>query len=67
MPARRGLLANLRAMQDGGWVTATLAEVRNRADLVLLVGTDTRALAPRLVERCLAPTRHPVRPDASAS
>ena len=51
----RGLLANVRAMQDGGTVTATLAEVRNRADLVLLVGTDTRAMAPRLIERCLAP------------
>jgi formylmethanofuran dehydrogenase subunit B len=51
-----GLLANLRATQDGGWVTTTLAEVRNRADLVLLVGTDTKALAPRLAERCFAPT-----------
>jgi len=51
----RGLLANLRAMQDGGTVTATLAEVRNRADLVLLVGTDTTAIAPRFLERCLAP------------
>ena len=52
----RGLLANVRAMQDGGTVTATLAEVRNRADLVLLVGTDTKAIAPRLIERCLAPS-----------
>jgi formylmethanofuran dehydrogenase subunit B len=49
----RGLLANVRAMQDGGTVTATLAEMRNRADLVLLVGTDTRTIAPRLIERCL--------------
>jgi formylmethanofuran dehydrogenase subunit B len=52
----RGLLANVRAMQDGGWVTATLAEIRNRADLVLFVGTDSRAVAPRFVERCLAPS-----------
>ena len=51
----RGLMANLRTMQDGGWVTTTLAEVRNRADLVLFVGTDTGAVTPRLVERCLAP------------
>ncbi len=63
----RGLLANVRAMQDGGTVTATLAEVRNRADLVLLVGTDTKAIAPRLVERCLAPSDHAVRPDRAAS
>jgi formylmethanofuran dehydrogenase subunit B len=51
----RGLMANVRAVQDGGWVTATLAEIRNRADLVLFVGTDGRAAAPRFVERCLAP------------
>ncbi|HEX6013803.1 MAG TPA: hypothetical protein VFY87_18810 [Geminicoccaceae bacterium] len=51
----RGLMANVRAMQDGGWVTATLAEIRNRADLVLFVGTDSRAATPRFVERCLAP------------
>ena len=51
----RGLMANVRAMQDGGWVTTTLAEIRNRADLVLFVGTDGRAAAPRFVERCLAP------------
>jgi formylmethanofuran dehydrogenase subunit B len=51
----RGLMANVRAMQDGGWVTTTLAEVRNRADLVLFVGTDGREVAPRFVERCLAP------------
>lgn len=50
-----GLIANLRTMQDGGWVTTTLAEIRNRADLVLFVGTDASALAPRFVERCLAP------------
>ncbi|MFL5338511.1 MAG: formylmethanofuran dehydrogenase subunit B [Geminicoccaceae bacterium] len=52
----RGLLANVRAMQDGGTVTATLAEIRNRADLVLVVATDVTAIAPRFVERCLAPT-----------
>ena len=50
-----GLLANVRATQDGGWVTTTLAEVRNRADLVLFVGTDAGTMAPRLVERCLLP------------
>lgn len=49
-----GLLANLRAMQDGGWVTTTLAEVRNRADLLLFVATDATAVAPRFVERCVA-------------
>jgi formylmethanofuran dehydrogenase subunit B len=52
----RGLMANIRTMQDGGWVATTLAEVRNRADLVLFIGTDTSTVTPRFVERCLAPT-----------
>ena len=51
----RGLLANVRAMQDGGTVTTTLAEIRNRADLVLIVATDVAAIAPRFAERCLTP------------
>ena len=49
-----GLAANLAAMQSGGWVTTTLAEVHNRADLVVFIGTDTSAVAPRLVDRWLA-------------
>lgn len=53
--AAPGLFANLRAMQDGGWITATLAEVRNRADLVVFLGTDGDQVAPRLHERCIAP------------
>ena len=64
MPARAGCWPIVRAMQDGGWVTATLAEVRNRADLVLFVGTDAQAMAPRFVERCLAPTTGAVRAAA---
>jgi formylmethanofuran dehydrogenase subunit B len=50
-----GLGANLLALQTGGWVTATLAEARNRPDLVLLVGGDGGASAPRLFERVLRP------------
>jgi formylmethanofuran dehydrogenase subunit B len=52
-----GLLANLAAMRTGGWVTGTVAEIRNRADLVLLVGGDGAATAPRLAERVLRPPR----------
>lgn len=52
-----GLGANLAAMQTGGWVAATLAEARNRPDLVLLVGGDGSAVAPRLFERVLRPPR----------
>jgi formylmethanofuran dehydrogenase subunit B len=50
-----GLGANLAALQTGGWVTATLAEARNRPDVVLLVGGDGAAVAPRLHERVLRP------------
>lgn len=47
-------LLNRRALQDSGWVTTTLSEVRNRADVVVLAGTrGTRY--PRLFERCLEP------------
>jgi formylmethanofuran dehydrogenase subunit B len=53
--ASAGLFANLRAMQDGGWVATTLAEARNRADLLLFVGTNTAAATPRLLERLLRP------------
>jgi len=45
---------NVRAFQDGGWVTTTLSEVRNRADLIVLAGTDASRY-PRFFERCLAP------------
>ena len=53
--AAAGQLANVRVTQDAGWVTATLAEARNRPDLMLFVGTDTTAVAPRLLERLLRP------------
>src|SRR4051794_4639794 len=52
-----GLSANLAALQSAGWVTATLAEARNRPDLVLLVGSDGSDAAPRLFERVLQPPR----------
>ncbi len=38
-------------------VLATLAEVRNRADLVLLFGTDGTTVLPRLLPRVLRPSR----------
>lgn len=52
-----GLLANLAAMRAGGWVTATLAEARNRPDFVLLVGGDGSVVSSRLHERVLRPPR----------
>lgn len=44
---------NFLAMQDSGWMTTTLAEVKNRCDLLLVVGTDLESFAPRFFERYL--------------
>ena len=42
---------NLLALQEGGWITTTLAEVKNRADLIVLAGTDAVSRFPRFFER----------------
>jgi formylmethanofuran dehydrogenase subunit B len=47
-------LRNTLVMQDSGWITTTLSEVRNRADLLLAVGTDIVGRFPRFFERCIA-------------
>ncbi|MCQ8183586.1 formylmethanofuran dehydrogenase subunit B [Methylomonas sp. SURF-1] len=41
---------NLLAMQDSGWMNTTLAEVKNRCDLLLIIGTDPEVFAPRFFE-----------------
>lgn len=42
---------NLRLLQDRGWVTTTLSEVRNHADLIVLLGTPVTDIQPRFFER----------------
>jgi formylmethanofuran dehydrogenase subunit B len=42
----------LRALQDRGQYTTTLAEVRTRADLIVFVGSVPTDIAPLLLERC---------------
>ncbi len=44
---------NFLAMQDSGWMNTTLAEVKNRCDLLLIVGTDLETFAPRFFEHYL--------------
>jgi len=46
---------NVLAFQDRGSITTTLAEVRNRADLLVVVGTDVVGRFPRFFERIAAP------------
>jgi formylmethanofuran dehydrogenase subunit B len=45
------LLANAAVARASGWVTATFAEIANRADVILLVGGDPAAAFPRFHER----------------
>lgn len=45
----------VRVLQSRGLTLTTLSEVRNRADLVLLLGVDLNADFQRFAERCLAP------------
>jgi len=45
-------LRNLRTVQDQGWITTTLSEVRNRADLVVCFGSLAPGF-PRFFERCV--------------
>jgi formylmethanofuran dehydrogenase subunit B len=45
------LMRNVLAVQNSGWQTCTLTEVRNRADLVLIIGGDIISRFPRFFER----------------
>lgn len=49
------LFRNLAVLRRFGWSVTTLAELRNRCDLVLVVGPDPAAAFPRLWERWVVP------------
>ncbi|MGH8551929.1 MAG: formylmethanofuran dehydrogenase subunit B [Methylococcales bacterium] len=44
-------MKNFLVVHDTGWMNTTLAEVKNRADLLLVVGCDLESLYPRFFER----------------
>ena len=44
-------LRNMQVLQHRGWQTTTLTEVRNRADVILMIGTDVVSHNPRFFER----------------
>jgi formylmethanofuran dehydrogenase subunit B len=50
-----GLFRNLRVVQDSGWMTTTLSEIRNHVDFLLIVGPDPISQFPRFYERCVTP------------
>src|SRR5579859_7922211 len=47
------LLANAAVARASGWVTATFAEIANRADFILMVGSDPQLNFPRFYERLI--------------
>lgn len=47
------ILRNVRALQDSGWVTTTLSEVRNRADLLVFAGVNPARTQRRFFDRCI--------------
>lgn len=48
-----GQYRNFKVLQSTGWVMSTLTEVRNRADLIIIAGSDVHALHPRFFERAV--------------
>ncbi len=50
------LFRNLRTVQEDGWMTATLSEVRNRVDLLVVFGSGIASGFPRFFERCVWPS-----------
>ena len=44
-------MRNIQVVQNSGWQITTLAEVRNRVDLLLIIGTDIVSAFPRFFER----------------
>ncbi len=48
-------MRNLLTMQTDGWMSATLSEVRHRADRVVFIGATAGDRQPRLFERLFGP------------
>ena len=46
-------MRNLLVMQNSGWQVTTLTEVRNRVDLLVVVGTDIVGRFPKFFERLI--------------
>ncbi len=53
MPAK---LRNILTLQNSGWITTTLAEIKNRADFVLIIGSSVLTRFPRFLERVVTPS-----------
>ncbi len=49
------MLRNLQILQSNGWMSANFGELKQRADLVVVLDSDLFARHPRLIERFIAP------------
>jgi formylmethanofuran dehydrogenase subunit B len=49
----KGSIRNTLVLQNSGWHVATLTEVRNRVDVLLVIGTDIVSHNPRFFERII--------------
>jgi formylmethanofuran dehydrogenase subunit B len=46
-----GTVRNTLAMQNSGWQTTTLTEIKNRSDVILAIGSDIVSSHPRFFEK----------------
>ncbi|HEY6921305.1 MAG TPA: formylmethanofuran dehydrogenase [Methyloceanibacter sp.] len=46
---------NIKVLQTTGWITSTLTETRNRADVIIVAGSEVLKLHPRFIETIAAP------------
>lgn len=46
-----GAMRNILTLQNSGWQNTTLTEVKNRADVILAIGTDIVSSHPRFFEK----------------
>jgi formylmethanofuran dehydrogenase subunit B len=46
---------NFKILQTTGWIMSTLTEARNRADLLIIAGSDIHKLHPRFFETIVSP------------
>jgi formylmethanofuran dehydrogenase subunit B len=46
---------NFKVLQSVGWVMSTLTETRNRADLIIIAGSDIHQLHPRFFDKIVSP------------
>jgi formylmethanofuran dehydrogenase subunit B len=52
-----GQYRNIKVVQTSGWIMSTLTETRNRADLIVIVGSDVHKLHSRFFERIVCPAQ----------